>query len=198
MNFPKRGFTIIELLMAMGVFIFVIISALGIYIIAIQRHYQAQKIQLVTEELRFAMELISNDIKNSDIIAAKDEYPTGGDGLIDLIYLDYPDKNIDSNSCNDSSYTGCFQYKIDYANKDIRASGAGDGGNFIPLTSQNIEIIEGSQFYVDATPYNEQELPKVTILIKAKAKNDTENISDLILQTTISQRKLENRYQGLK
>lgn len=192
-NKEISSFTIIELLMAISVFVFVVLSALGIYTTTIQKHYEAQKIQLVVEEIRWPMEVMAKDIKRSWVMGKSTDNTT--------IYLAPQDESGYENCARgnvDSNY--CLTYKI--SNSQIQVKNASKDSQFSPLTSSKIEIQSGSQFYVDskaAAEANYQyENPKVTILIKAQAKNDTKGISQIILQTTATQNDPENHYQGNK
>lgn len=206
-----RSFTLIELLVAMGIFTFVILSVLGIYVMTIQKHFQAQKIQVVNEELRYVMELISRDTRDSLVVGKK------SDSNYEALYLDHPTKKSTSSSCSESETldeSNCLVYKIIYndTSGEICRGGAGSscvavndiggsgGATYFPLTSSRIEIEEDSQFLVSADAVDngnwEQDNPLVTILIKSKAKNDREGISEIILQTSVSQKELENKYKG--
>lgn len=192
------SFTIIELLMAISVFTFVVLSALGIYTTTIQKHYEAQKIQIVVEELRWPMEVMAKDIKRSWVMGKSSDNKT--------IYLAPTDEsgyeNCAQGNINDSN---CLTYRINLtANQtkiEVRDPKQGDTV-FSPLTSSKIEILSGSQFYIDAKAPGEAnyqwENPKVTILIKAQAVNDPKKISEITLQTTATQNDPENHYQGIK
>jgi Tfp pilus assembly protein PilW len=181
----QSGFTIIELLTAMAVFIFVIVAALGIYATTFQRHYEARGIQLVSEELRFVMELIARDIKDSYVIW----------GDTTSLYLAHPTKSKDQQACAQINKDQCLIYKIE--GTTIKVRGLGDSDEFIPLTSSQLEIQTDTKFNIDANPNDALENPKVTILIKAKAaKTDPQGISEIYLQTTATQKEINNNFKG--
>jgi hypothetical protein len=165
-------------------------ATLGIYTVAIQRHYQAQKSQLVNQELRYAMELMSRDIKESFI---RDEASSE-------IYLANLKKlgNDYYNLCMGTDVKKCLKYKIDSSSDQqkngIWAKGLSDDTD-VRLTSPDIEIESPSRFIANAEAYPAKDNPRVTILIKAKARNDEKGVSEITLQATVSQKEIENYYR---
>lgn len=191
MKNQKSSFTIIELLMALGVFTFVVLSALGIYTTTIQKHYEAQKIQLVVEELRWPMELMAKDIKEGILMWSKSN---------NEIYIASKRIGLDNfNKCLAGNKSNCLIYKInlsDINNSRIEVSFNG-GATYLQMTSSKIQILSGSQFKLPSNlSNNPSKNPMVTILIKAKATNDPKEISQITLQTTVNQNSPENHYQG--
>jgi len=187
-KFSKKSFTIIELVMAIGVFTFVVLSALGIYTTTIQKHYDAQKIQLVVEELRYPMEVMAKDIKEGILMY----------GDSDELYIASKRMGEDNfKKCLEKDKSRCLVYKIE--NSQLKAKFPGET-NFSPLTSSKIEIIDPSKFYIDAASVGssnfDKDNPKVTILITARAKNDSKEISKITLQTTVTQNEPQNYFQG--
>lgn len=196
-----KSFTIIELLIAMTVFVFVIISTLTIYTMTIQKHFQARKSQIVNEDLQYAIEVMNADIKNSFVV---------GEGPVDppnkVIYLANKTKSPIYDDClttvND---TNCLVYKIakdSNNNGRIWVKGKGDTAGYVELTSSRVTVdYDRSFFDVDAEALTSKHNPEVTILIVAREKTESlGGLSEIILQTTVSQRELDgepvNRYRG--
>jgi hypothetical protein len=146
----------------------------------------ALQTQLVNEDLKYAMEIMGRDIKESYIMASSTDGKT--------IYLNHPTKNIDDANCTLGGVVGCLQYKFNSTDGRIEVEGKNDS-DFVPLTSSKI-IVESVNFIINATKDEIKDQPKITISIKAKAKNDPKNLSELLLQTTISQKEILNLYQG--
>lgn len=149
------------------------------------RHIVALQVQTVNEELRYAMEVMARDIKDSYVMAS---------GTEPIIYLYHPTKNFNNSECTTSGFLGCLQYKYNSVDKRIEVKGK-DDSNFVPLTSSNIEV-EKLIFNIDATAGNASDQPKVTILIKAKEKKDSKGQSETSIQTTVNQKETINLYQG--
>lgn len=152
------------------------------------RHIVALQVQTVNEELRYAMEVMARDIKDSYVMAS------GTEPII--LYLYHPTKNNTNNGvCTTSGFLGCLQYQYNSVDKRIEVMGK-DDSNFVPLTSSNIEV-EKLIFNIDATGGNASDQPKVTILIKAKEKKDSKGQSETSIQTTVNQKETINLYQGI-
>ena len=190
-NFSNKSFTIVELLIAMGVFMFLMIATFGIYTVAIQRHYDAQKSQIVNQELRYAMEVISRDIKDSFV---KSSSSSVNEYSIYLLNRELGDGYL---GCVNNVTSDCLEYNINSStnpdgtpttNNGIWAENGRDDPAPVRLTSENVQILPNSKFVVDATPFDSQDNPKVTIFIDAKEKNDTKDISEIFLQTTVTQK----------
>lgn len=192
----KNAFTLIELLVSVSIFVIFTLAIMSIYFSSIERHTVALQIQTVNEELRYAIEVMTRDIKAGYLMASKDN---NSDGNIDQIYIYHPTKNINSNNCKISGVTvgvtGCLQYKFNTVDKRIEVQGNGDS-TFVPLTSSNI-IVWKMNFYIDDIVGSTSEQPKVTILINAREKKDFKDQSKIFLQTTVNQKETVNLYQGL-
>lgn len=182
----SSSFTLIELITSITVFVLLVISTLGIYATSITKHRQVLESQVVNEDLKYAMEMMTRDIRDSSVMASSTDGNT--------IYLFHPTKNIDDATCVVGGYTGCLQYKFNNSMWRIEVKGKGDL-NFVPLTSSKI-IVEEVNFFIDAEVGNSQDQPMTIILIKAKAKNEKGGSSEIILQTATNQRKIGNSYQG--
>ncbi|HOK35305.1 MAG TPA: type II secretion system protein [Candidatus Pacearchaeota archaeon] len=184
-----HSFTLIELLISVSIFAILMIVISGVYFSSIDKHAMALNLQLVSEDLNYATEIMKKDIKDSYIMASSIDGTT--------IYLSHPTKNVVLGGCTSENFdkSECLQYKFNANTKKIEVRANGDSG-FIPLTSSNTEI-ENLKFQIDATSGNLADQPKITISIKAKAKNDPQKLSQIILQTTVSQqRDIINLYQG--
>lgn len=187
----KNAFTLIELLVSVSIFVIFTLAIMSIYFSSIERHTVSLQIQTVNEELRYAIEVMTRDIKAGYLMASKDN---NSDGNIDQIYIYHPTKNINSNNCKISGVTGCLQYKFNTVDKRIEVQGNGDS-TFVPLTSSNI-IVWKMNFYIDDIVGSTSEQPKVTILINAREKNDPNDQSNILLQATVNQKETVNLYQG--
>ncbi|MDD5552174.1 MAG: hypothetical protein PHI88_03405, partial [Candidatus Pacebacteria bacterium] len=211
-SYSKKSFTLIELLTAMAVFIFLITATMGIYVTTIHKHFQAQKIQTVSEELRYAMDLISRDIKNSYVVAIKN----GGEDY-QAIWLAHLTKMTEAqrNTCLASpSENNCLVYRFNYRDytgnscrgtqkQCIDSKEAGATETYAPLISSRIKITlqdncppvffydpDKSEFRVSVNPLSNAVL--VEILIVAQATNDTDCFSSIPLKTSVTQKEIEN------
>lgn len=189
MNFHKhqKNFSLIELLISVSIFVVLMITTTSLYLSSIAKHTMALNLQSVTEDIKYATEVMKKDIKESYIMALSTDGKT--------IYLNNKTKNVGSN-CKPDSLLDCLQYRFNSTENQIEAKANGDL-DFVPLTSSNI-VIENFSFYIDTIARDNSEQPKVTIIIKAKAKNDPQNLSEVSFQTTVSQKEIGNLYQGIQ
>lgn len=210
-HYSKRSFTLIELLTAITVFVFLITATMGIYVTTIQKHFQAQKIQVVTEELRYTMDLMSRDIKNSYVVAIKN----GGDDY-QSIWLAHLTKMTEAqrNTCLASpSENNCLVYRFNYRDHTgnscrgtqkqcIDSKEVGATETYAPLTSSNIGIIKGATYEEESkfeVSPGATSTPLINIFIYAKEINDNQSIciSCVFLKTSVSQKEIENFYKGV-
>jgi type II secretory pathway component PulJ len=196
----KKSFTIIELLTAIAVFTFIIIATLGIYTITIQRHFQAQKIQTVEEELHYAIEVMARDIKGGYLMGSKD---TNGDSKIDKLYIANQNKltqDDDYNKCLNNLYDYCLTYRIDTSNSATNGIwvkyGSADSQE-VRLTSSKIKLTNGSfTIFAQGNPNLPKDSPLTMIDITALFSSDKEEVSKISLHTSVTQEELTNYYQG--
>lgn len=190
-NFLKKnkGFTLVEMLVAIAVFMIVMTVALGSLISIIDANKKAQSIKNVINNVNFALESISKDMR---------------------VGTEY--------SCDDGagSYTGnCpsgrngVQYKSN-KNKIVRyrftdAPVVGEGNiqrcimddisspcNWTSLTAPTSTVlIKNMKFYVLGVGSVDLEQPRVIITIDGEAGSKEELRTSFNLQTTVSQRAKE-------
>jgi len=205
----RQGFTLIEILTAITLFTFLIMAALGIYLTSLTKHRQALKSQVVNEDLQYATELMYQDIRKSYLMASGD---SDDDLKDDIIYLDHPTKNTVSGSvnatpcaegvCNQCSITEgtaackcCLQYHFNStANRIEMKSKDEPGCNFtaaapcVPITSSRI-VIESFNFDIpvigEGDIGHELDQPRITILIRARERDDVARTSEITLQTQL-------------
>ncbi len=196
------AFTIIELLTAIAVFTLVVTAVLGIYTVTIQKHFQAQKIQTVDEELRYVIEVIARDIKDGYLVGVEG---TGSNYKYPTIYIANKNKLTDEdyNNCLINPLSNkdkCVKYKIDTSNKYILVKYGSKDSSEVRLTSPKITILSNSWFLVAAKPTSSlvpvADSPLITIQIAAQASNDQEGASKIELRTTVNQTEVVNYYQG--
>lgn len=189
--FFKKGFTLVEIIVSITIFSLLILATFGVYLSTFRKHRQALMSQIVNEELQYVIETISRDIRESYLMARSIAE--------ERILLDHPTKNISDATCDpDNCCAGCLRYRFNAMAYRIEVQGRGDG-SFIELTSSRIRV-ESVDFNIPTRDISQpnyfEDQPKVTILIRARATNDTLGTSEAILQTTITQKEVLNLYKG--
>lgn len=203
----NKSFTLIEILTSITIFTFLIMAALGIYITSITKHRQALRSQVVNEDLNYATELMYRDIKDSFLMAYCDGAFCNNERTI---YLNHPIKKIVGDDCVDLAGPNqdcdrcstantfacrcCLQYRLNSTTDQLEGKGAGDA-DFVPLTSSRVNI-ENVNFLIPTGAGDQEDQPRVTILIRAREINDSLGTSQVILQMTVTQNEVINFYAG--
>jgi len=169
---PQKGFTLIEMLVAVIVLALIIGSATGLFISAIRSQAKALVAQKLLDETGYVMEYMSRALRmakkdmTGGCIPVKQNYQLTASGIKFLNYQDI---------CQEFYLGGDDKL---YEDKD---------GYFLPLTSGGFEISSlNFNLSGEAQDYLQ---PRVTILMTIKKTGATG--SEVKIQTTISQRNLD-------
>ena len=157
----NRGFTLIELLTAMVIFSAVVIIVGNIASSVIKAQRKIFAVQNVQEASRFIMEMVSKEIRVSQI-------NTGASTGLTMLNI----TNADSET---------FDYQFDNTNKRLLRDGE-------IISPSNVEVTGG--FYVNEYTFPFAPTRKtMTIVIKVKVSGDkAEQAAELNLQNTIAPR----------
>lgn len=161
----KQGFTLIEMIVAVGVFAVAITISLATYLNITDIQKKAGAIRAINDNLNFSLEIMMRDIRGSY------NYQSDGTSL---------------------SITNFAGHTITYnlsTNKRLQRSV--DGGTPIPLTAPEVTITK-LQFVIKGQDGGDQFQPMATIIINGES-GETEKIKNTFnLQTTVSQRKQDS------
>lgn len=204
----KKGFTLIEALVSLGLFSIVVVAATGVILSIISSNKKNQAISSVVNNLNYSIESMVRDIKTGY------RYKCSYIGLGDQLLLD--NYKLEGGTCGAagqestsitlvSTISGKEQivrYDLveeegkSYIKKTLYAE---SGGVVTPtsyaLTDANNITIERLRFFIKTPPsvIPKQEgvfpgQPSVQLVLKGTAKVNQINISDFFIQTFISQR----------
>ena len=160
----KNGFTLIEIIVAIGIFTAVITMALATFLNISNIQRKAGALRAINDNLNFAVEMMSREIR------------TG--------------KNYCASSCIGSSFnfTNSQNESVIYRMVSNSIERSSDGGaSFLRLTSPEIDI-DNLEFIVPSPAVSPQ--PRVTIILNGSVSDPKIGELKLNIQTTISQRKL--------
>jgi prepilin-type N-terminal cleavage/methylation domain-containing protein len=190
----KKAFTLIEVVVAVGLFSIVMMVALAIILSVVDNNKKVHSVNVVVDNLNFAIDSMVRDIKTGKFYQCGTS-PTinigGGSGCestaITLVSTLYDkDKIVQYEFSNG---------KIFKSSCDISATNSNDNqvvcsGNTIPteLTSSEINITEANFVVNPGSPGISQ--PTVFVLIKGTSAINPTEASDFTIQTLISQRYL--------
>ncbi|MBI2038933.1 MAG: prepilin-type N-terminal cleavage/methylation domain-containing protein [Candidatus Niyogibacteria bacterium] len=167
----SAGFTLLEMIAALGVFSVIIIIFSSTFLNLLNAERKAQIASSVQDNLRFAIEVMSKEIRTGTQYQVPPQ-PTN----TAITFVNANDESITyrvsgpdiaNNPCSDEK--PCIVKSV-------------NGGDFLPLTSDQIAI-DDLLFFVGGIQ------PRIQIIIRARAT--VQNVeTQLNLQTTVSQRNI--------
>ena len=170
----KKGFTLIELMTALSIFIIVMTISMSSILGVFDANRKSRSLKTVLNNLNLAVESMSKEIRFGK------NYHCGSTGVItDPWDCSSGDTYVSFLSSNGVQMT--YKLNAGTIEKQITTSGP-----FIAVTAPEI-IIDDLKFYVLGTGTGNTLQPKVHIMLKSHA-GTAKGRSDFILQTLISQR----------
>ena len=202
----QSGFTLIEMIVSIALFATVVTTSLGTLVILIDANARAQSIQIAVNNLAFAVDAISRQIRTSTTIRCGGNMnnisPGPGDGTIVSGVNDCPGTNSRNAIAFTDTRTG---ERIAFAYDDSGSYGkivrkvdppSGGPGTWADLTGSNVDIVELA-FWVGGTDYSgngndaDIEQPAVTVYVEAVVGDENGLGTRYELQTTVVQRKYD-------
>ncbi len=174
----NAGFTLAELLVSVAIFSVVVTVAIGALLTVLNANRKAQALQTVMNNLNFALEQMSRDIRVGT------DYRCGPGTA--------PLADCTGQALGYTSHDGVTRvlYELDGAGQITRSI---DGGQAQPVTASDITI-EGINFIVSG-PANDAYQPKVLFALRGYTGKDDPGHPELKtyfnLQTTVSARLLD-------
>ena len=186
-----RGFTLIEMMVAFAIFAVIMVVAVGSLLSLIRANYKAQTTKTVVNNLHFALENMSRNIRTGT------GYHCGGSG--DLTVARDCTSTAESQFVFKSRDGSYVMYRL--FGGSISRSKSSDTGvlvssaNFIPITAPEVQV-DTLSFYVDGAdrsnePGNNKEQPRVFILVKGSMLGKNKFPTRFDIQTLVSQRLLD-------
>lgn len=193
----KRGFTLVEMIVAVGLFSVVMLVAVAAILSIIGNNKRAQAINNVVNNLNFAIESMVRDMK------------TGYFYQCDTYSFPLDKNNYSSHLCTGTSPKETLAFfstltgaptSVEY--KFIPASGSGSSyvpghivkrqGNsgYVDLTSKTDVDILSMKMYVNSPQPGSGSQPGIFLVITGRANLGNDEVSEFGLQTYISQRVL--------
>jgi prepilin-type N-terminal cleavage/methylation domain-containing protein len=179
----RRGFTLVEMMVAIAVFSIVMVTAMSALLNVIAANNKARAIKTAINNVSFALEGISKDMRMgtdySCIDELNDNVTCSSEGNIGIKYK------------SPRAYSGQYAYYkfedtaiLECLEKEESDSCAGNL-DFMPITSSEVEITKAT-FYVLGTE-SDLKQPRMILTLSGKAGKD-KIATTFDLQTGISQR----------
>ena len=193
----KNAYTLIEVLVAVGLFTIVIAAPTGFFVSALKGQQKALASQEVLDEVSYALEYMSRSLRmaKKELNCASKSDPTtcaclkiGGYGV--NYELTHEGKGIKFTNYQNQ----CQEFFLDI--NDNRFKEVKDGGEAIPLTSDDLEVVVFKIGPQDSWGQNDNKQPKITLFLEVKGVESArpELQPKIQIQTTVSQRNLDVTY----
>jgi prepilin-type N-terminal cleavage/methylation domain-containing protein len=189
LNARSRGFTLVEMIVAVGLFSFVMLVSVGALLALTGANRKAQALQSVMNNLNVALDGMVRSIRMGS------DYHCGSGGIFtDPLDCLNGDTTLVFESFGGDSNNSGDQWVYSYYSSDSRIYKSVDGGahNFA-LTSPEIIIDRDSmKFYVVGTTKGDTEQPKVVITAQGTAGSaNLKTKTTFSIQATAVQRLLD-------
>jgi prepilin-type N-terminal cleavage/methylation domain-containing protein len=190
----KRGFTLIEMLVSIGIFALVMVLALGSLLSVSAAERKAEAIKTVMDNLNFALDSISRSVRYGENYHCGIGSYGGGtitplscpNGGTSIVFLAYDGStvfyNFETNAatCGQSTATGgCITRKV------ITSQGADSG--YQTITAPEV-MVTNLMLYVKGAELNDNLQPKVTITLNGYSTGANGLTTPFAIQTSVTQR----------
>jgi type II secretory pathway pseudopilin PulG len=188
------GFSLVELLVSLSLFIMVLTTAVGCLLVVIDANARAQNMQTVMTNVSFALDSMTREIRTgsgyycsgTDIDAdlAKDQLRD----CINGTYLSIVEGGISITGGQDNSRI-TYRYNSDEMTVERRVG----NNNWYPITAPGVRITSMYFYVTDSRKPDDGNLlqPAVTIYIEGFAGELKSTESSFALQTTVTKRILD-------
>src|SRR3989344_7091484 len=168
--FHERGFTLIELMVAVGVFSIAITASSGLFITSLRGQQRTYVVQNLADNARYAMEAMAKEIRMGSGFSG-----CAGNSCSFISHMMHRDgKNV--------------KFSLGTDAKIMFDDGTGGGTSELPITSANIEVTSLDFELIGGSATTHE---RVVIVMQARvAGNSPYASADITLQTTVSPRAL--------
>lgn len=181
----KRGFTLVETIVAVGLFSVVMLVATAALLSLMSANRKAQSIQAVMTNLNIALDGMARSIRMGSHYRCGSSAPadpncaSGGSSFY-----------FESFGGNQSSALDDWEYMYDSTTKRLYRSKE-NGANLIAITSSDISI-ESFSFYVIGATAGDTQQPKVVMVAQGTINSaDPKRRSSFTIQATAVQRSID-------
>ena len=177
----EKGFTLVELLVAMSVFTALLAFAVGVFVQGMRSERQVTEEIAVNNEMSLVLEQLVREIRTGSFFAPLGGY-TKGNGFYETQVL-FPIDGAANLQFEDESVK-TIMYRLQGSDADARLErDDGSGVGFLPLTGKDTSV-QLLKFFVSREEFCTP--PRVTVLLEVRAAGSTRPA--VPIQTTVSSR----------
>ncbi len=198
----KNGYTLIEVLVAVGIFTIIIAAPTGFFVGSLKGQLKTLASQKLLDNTSYALEYISRSLRmaKKELNCSDINTPTTCSCLKSNGYgFNYENPEGDLSAIRFINYKDeCQEFFLDES--DHRLKESKNGATPIALTAEDLEITSlagpGLKFKLSGESQTDNDQPRVTLFLKIKgAKGQKPELQpEIKIQTTISQRNLDVPY----
>ncbi|MEY2702093.1 MAG: hypothetical protein RLY43_726 [Bacteroidota bacterium] len=182
----QKGFTLIEMLVAVAIFSIVVVIALGAILTILDANRKARTLTEVMNNMNFSVEMITRSLKTG--VEPDFSFIDGGTLSVGSIILD--ESGFQRERTRYSLKTeGDRGYIAKCSNFDYESNDCSTD-EWQPITSDLVDVNTFEVLVVGAGTNSDGIQPRTQILISGEVRINENISSDFSLQTTVSQRRL--------
>jgi prepilin-type N-terminal cleavage/methylation domain-containing protein len=183
----QKGFTLVELIVTITVFLIIFETVIGIFIAGIRQQRISLETQLLLDQITFSLEFMSRNLRMAnkelnnppDCLSSRGlnyEITHNGNGVKFI-------NTLDNNECQEFflDNDGRLRYK----------KGNQPDQDALPMTSSKLTV-SSLKFNLMGGDQSDEIQPRLTFVLEISSKSP--NIPKTKFQTTVSQRKLDVQY----
>lgn len=185
----KRGFTLVEMLVSVGIFSIVVMISLGAILTILDANRKARTLTEVMNNLNFSMEMITRSLKTG---VEPDQ--DNGTLIVGAIILDEEGFKREKTQYKLEEQDGrgfISRCAVVVTSSSQYESASCASGDWMPITSDMVDIDRFDLLVTATQNANDGVIqPRTQLFIKGTVKISDRISSDFSLQTTVSQRRL--------
>lgn len=180
-----RGFTLIEMMVSVALFSVVMLVGMSALFTLVAENRRAQALNSVITDLNFTLESIARTIRTG--------YSYGCNGVTQGSCPEGGDRLEVTTVINDAEYRVEYRFREEagrgFIERRLIEQPSGRGGNWVEITSGNVDIEEFNFFVFGSVPGDDYQ-PRVMIALSGRAERN-EAVADFSIQTTVTQRVID-------